>query len=147
MYVTDFGTFFLNLSSIVKIRLSPGTFWNLSRAAVTFSSLAVPEPERVFSSGNASGRSRPTRRSSRQARALQHTRSASFMIAIPNTYRVYICIFGPMFEKDASTLDFTVRPLSGAVNTGLLLNSDGGARVETSQNLEKNNLLIVILCP
>jgi hypothetical protein len=43
-------------------------------------------------------------------------------------------------EKDASTFDLTVRPLSGAVNTGLLLNSDGGAREKTSRNLEKNTL-------
>jgi hypothetical protein len=42
-------------------------------------------------------------------------------------------------EKDASTFDLTFRPLSGAVNTGLLLNSDGGARVKTSRNLEKKH--------
>jgi hypothetical protein len=34
-------------------------------------------------------------------------------------------------EKDASTFDLTVWPLSGAVHTGLLLNSDGGAKVKT----------------
>jgi hypothetical protein len=34
-------------------------------------------------------------------------------------------------EKDASTFDLTVRPLSGAENTGLLLNSDGSAREKT----------------
>jgi hypothetical protein len=39
-------------------------------------------------------------------------------------------------EKDASTFVLTVRPLSGTINTGLLLNSDGGARVKKSQNLD-----------
>jgi hypothetical protein len=43
-------------------------------------------------------------------------------------------------EKDASTFDLTVWPLRGAVNTGLLLNSDGGAMVKSSQHLEKNTL-------
>jgi hypothetical protein len=35
-------------------------------------------------------------------------------------------------EKDSSTFDLTVRPLSSAVPAGLLLNSDGGAKVKTS---------------
>jgi hypothetical protein len=50
-------------------------------------------------------------------------------------------------EKDASTFHLTVRPLSGAVNTGLLLNSDGGARVKTSRNLEKNTLFYCHFMP
>jgi hypothetical protein len=35
-------------------------------------------------------------------------------------------------EKDSSTFDLMVRPLSGAVTAGPLLNSDGGAKVKTS---------------
>jgi hypothetical protein len=51
-------------------------------------------------------------------------------------------------EKHSSTFDLTVWPLSGAVPAGLLLNSDGGAKVKTSRNLEKKKLFfIVILCP
>jgi hypothetical protein len=41
-------------------------------------------------------------------------------------------------EKDSSTFDLTVRPLSGAIPAGLLINSKGGAKVKTSGNLEKN---------
>jgi hypothetical protein len=37
-------------------------------------------------------------------------------------------------ENDASIFDLTILPLNGAVNTGLPLNSNGGARVKTSQN-------------
>jgi hypothetical protein len=43
----------------------------------------------------------------------------------------------------------TAWPLSGAVNTGLLLNIDGGggAREKASRNLEKILFLIIILSP
>jgi hypothetical protein len=52
-------------------------------------------------------------------------------------------------EKDASTFNLTVQPLSGALNTGLLLNCIGGARVKTSRNLEKkqNSFYLSLYAP
>jgi hypothetical protein len=49
-------------------------------------------------------------------------------------------------EKDSPTFDLTVRPLSGAVPAGLLLNSNGGAKV-IMKFRKKTLFLIVILCP
>jgi hypothetical protein len=43
------------------------------------------------------------------------------------------------------TFDLTVRLLSGAVPASLLLNSDGGANVKTSLNLEKKKLFLIVI--
>jgi hypothetical protein len=50
----------------------------------------------------------------------------------------FIAIFLLVFtnKKDSPTVDLTVRPLSGAKTASPLLNSDGGAKVKASGNLQ-----------
>jgi hypothetical protein len=68
------------------------------------------------------------------------TITASIIVGLREPFFYYIStvvFFGPFKnvsrnEKDSSTFDLTVRPLSGAVPAGLFLNSDGGAKVKTS---------------